>query len=650
MAEVNKLVSIILIGASAPLLAGVLLLLVPALRSAEAVATVEIDEHVERARRLLHLYGENEERLADILRQLHEHGVDSAAEGNDLERVLDEQREVVEQVEDTINQHMRGRMAGLLRDVEERYRAVGGDDESPVISPGGLGRNISAIVRSAREGIKARDAILAENDRLLEEARREADAAVNVSQRGADGSRHRNANRVKGIILAAQADALRRKARWSRALTVKPRDALVELTQRVTRLAVEKELLEQSRISDQLDALHGDAEQIRRTIDKQAADIKRLDATIHDLESRIKALADEGNRARTAMDKLEDQGVNFLDPDGSEAFANRFVGLSRQHQQAIAEAHGLEYGTLTGARLDDSGDYIRGLFVPVIEGGEITTQRGLLDYRHDRETAAADLAGLKASLADIEENIAILEEIAKGYAAKASAATEAAQASRGRAADVYAEFERLANEADDLIEQAVKKARLAVQAFRTAAGAAGSDAHKARGRADALSPASRERSWYKLRSEDVWSAGQITNEAAQTKLLLGSILHARYSAAVNDLDVLTRAKEALEIATVDLAVYTERRDAAREEASDAVRAAITDFERTSRDLGGNWTIPAQVAAAHYLLSLVEHPGHVATAVQNYEAAVQGAEGGPQVQSLAERLESLKSRLLPAMID
>lgn len=635
--------STLIIAAAAPVLAGVLFFAAPMLRSDAAVLNVEVHEHVERARRLLLAFGENQERLAELLGHLNGAGVDTELGGDAAERIIEDNRDVVDDATDVLKRRTRGPAATRINEVEQRYAELGGTGSTPLVAPGGLGGNISAIIKSVRQGIRERDRILAENRALLDEALKEADSAIAASRGEANGSEHGHANRIKGIILSAQAASLHREALRTRERSNVYRSALAAAMAEVGRLTIDRELVGRSTVLDRLDALREETERVRRVIETRKADIARLQSTIGDLEGRIEGLRDDARTMRAEMETLEEEGADLLDPRGAASFAEHYSALSRDYRSAVAEAHRLEHGTLTGARIDDSGDYVRGAFVPDVPGGEIARQRGLVDYQHDLATAVSDRAGDRETLAGLEERIRDLSALAEDYTRRASDATTRLAEVRARGAETYAAFEKLVQEADALFEQADRKARAAVQVFRVSGGSVSARASAARDRIDGLSPASRDRSPFKPVSEDRWPAGQLNNETGQARFLLGSIRFARYAAAAADHALASSAKAELELPEADPAVFAERRDAAREAGIEALRAAAADFERSFRNLGNNWTVPAEAAAAHYLLSLLEHPGHIRTAIENYQKAADNIPDNPTTQRIIDRLEQLSSR-------
>ncbi len=640
---VTKPVPTLMIAVAAPLLAGAIYLAVPALRPAEAAVMIEADQHVEAARRLLFAYGENEERIAQILGQLEADNIDVTLSGDDTERIVDENPEAIEEIEDRLGELTRGRNASRVRELEDKFQEAGGASETPLLQSGGLGGGTNAVLRSMRDGVRQRDAILQQNAKLLDEALAKVNAALAVSHGEISASEDQYANGVKGIILVAKAGVAQREAWHLRARADSSRRELVALSGLVQRLAINQELVQRSQVDDSLEALVDESREFKRNAREKEEEISAIDAKIADLKARLASSQGKANAARDAMESLQEQGANLLESTGSQDFADRYVKLSNEYDTALAVAHRLERGTLLNARIDDTGDYVRGQFVPTQAGGEIVVQRGLADYENDRDTTARDLATIKETLAVIEEGIEALRALKGGYEDKVAEAEARAKENLARAAEVYTRFDQQITEADAAMERAATTARQAARAFRTAGRAASDGTRDATAKLDPLGATAKERSPFKLRSADRWQAGQLDNESAQAKHVLASVLYDRFAAAASDFDLLTRVKADLELADADPDAMAQRRDTAREEAAESARDAIADFEKSFRPLNNNWTVPAAAAAAHDLLSLLENPEHTQTAITNYEHAVTGNESQPYAKPFLERLDILRNR-------
>jgi hypothetical protein len=273
----------------------------------------------------------------------------------------------------------------------------------------------------------------------------------------------------------------------------------------------------------------------------------------------------------------------------------------------------------------------------------MTERRGLVDFVHDREEAVVDRDGLAATLQDARTSIEELTSLLDRYDRVAADATERLNALAAAAGTDFEAFERIVGEADDLWQRAQGKARGALQAFRASGTAANTLTRDAQSRLDALSPTSQERSAFKPLSQDRWLGGQMSNAGAQAEYLLGAIAAVRYEVDIADLALVSAVRQHLSLGAADPVAYEQKRDTDRQEAIDQLRSAVGDFERSHRELASNWTIPAQLGAAHDLLSRVESPAHLRTAIQNYQNAVDNGSPGPYMALIADRLEQLQNR-------
>jgi hypothetical protein len=639
---VTKTISVLIMAAVVPLVVGGMYVASPLFSSSRAKLAAETDERSEAVRRMLDKYAGNERLLADLLADLERLGVDVALDDARITAILEEDRSILEDAGEELRERTGGAEASRRRELEDRYKLAGGATDAAMVTPGGFGNNVSQMTRTIRQAVKSRSALLAENKKLLSQALGQIESALSESRGDASGRDHLNAQRMKGLVLLAQASEHRRQAERMRRVVHAQRETLVDAIVLVNRLVAEQELLEASGVHDRIDALNQDVDASREAVAAAETELKSLEATIADLVTRIDAYRDSARRARDEMDALEDAGVDLLDPSGFETFADAYARASSEYRKATSQAHRLERGTLEDARIDDSGDYVLGQYVPADAAGSIEPRRGLIDYRDDYELASADLAGLRETLASLERSVADLEVLAEHFETRTAEAAEQESEIRSQAPELYKPFAERAGAADESFGRAIAKAKSAAQAFRAASGVADTRVRDARDRLSEASQTAQENSAAKARSEDRWLGGQCKNEIGQARLLLGSLWTQRFQAAALDHDLVARAIEALDLPEVDAALFAQRRDEARESARTTLRAAVSDLERSGRELN-NWTVAAEVGGAHYLLSIVEGDVHVGTAIGNYENAVQGREDLPAAQPIVRRLAKLRTR-------
>jgi chromosome segregation ATPase len=612
--------------------------------SDRAAVVGEADRQLERARRLLIKYSHNKERLASILADLERHGVNIAPDPGEIEPLLETDRSLLEEANEELRTRARDEAAVKLRELEERFQAAGGSAEREVAAPATLGGSLAQMSRTVADALLARNAIVEENKRILDEALGVVDQALSVARGDVSGDAHPQASRLKGIILMAQAGVDYRQAVRLRERSQEPRRRFLEVVAGARQLAVEQTLAEQSGVRERLATLRMDADEIRGTLADLREERQTLDGIITDLERRITSARDKAQEARTAMEELHDEGVDLLATDGFKEFAAAYSQLAQTYRQGIAEAHRLEFGTLRNAHIDETGDYLRGEFIPEGPDGKIVVQRGLVAYTHDRAVTGLSIKRYEQTLEDVEASISEFDSLLAQYEEAATEAAAELERVREQAASAYRMTLERSSAGDEAIKQAARKARGAVTALRSAVQAANNYTRSARDRISGASPAAQERSPFKLLSEDDWISGQATNELAQAYYLLATILAHQHETAEEDRIMAVVARSELGIDEADPDGFAATSEAARGDAVEAARDAVRELEKSGRDLNNNWTVAAQAGAAHYLLAVLENPAHLETALANYQAAVQNREDDPFAHAIVDRKDQLQDRV------
>ena len=119
----TRIASILLIAAAVPLLFCAAYLLSFLLVPDHAVVMAEADKHLEHARRLLSRYSHNHERLARILVELERDGVNVAPSQGQIEPLLEQERSLLEEADETLNTRSRGEAAA--KGIEEQMTYPG---------------------------------------------------------------------------------------------------------------------------------------------------------------------------------------------------------------------------------------------------------------------------------------------------------------------------------------------------------------------------------------------------------------------------------------------------------------------------------------------------------------------------------------------
>ncbi len=629
----------LLLSAVAPLVGLAAYWAVPMLASDSAVVFAEADTHIEQARRLFQQHRQNAEQLESLLSQLEHVGVDMAFDPERVDQLL-EDRSILEAASESFKK-LRVATAKRRRELDSRFLAAGGTE--PPAAPRGFGNSLGQMRTAILSAVKQRDRLLKADGALLSEALTAVKAAMAVSKGDVTGAQHPRANRLKGMILGAQASASQRRAMRLRLQAEEPRRQIVASARRSRQSAVDRQVVETSGVRDQIETLQDALADARAVVATLTAKRAELDALIAGLTDRIAADRRTAQTARDAMERLADEGANLLDEQGAARFAESYQQHADIYRASLAEAHRLEAGTLTNARIDDSGDYLAGRFIPKTPGGAVSVQRGLNDYLDDRATVEIDLQRSTDMVTSVEANIAEFEAMEERFASAATAAKSRGEQARVDADKAYQSFVQYVDEADSALEKAAKKAGEAVRAFKAAVSVASTEAREAADRIAAASPAQQELSPFKLRSEDAWRAGQVNNEMAQAYYLLAEIRYDQFTAADEDSKVASIARSELDVSSADPEVFTVRAQEARQDGISAGRDAVRFLEKSSRPLNNNWTVAAQAGGAHYLLALLESPTHLQSAIDNYDEAIQGREDKPYTQTIVERLAQLRSR-------
>ncbi len=633
----------LLVALIVPATLGVLYVGVPMLTSGMPIVSDQAGRHVETARRMIRKYGVNEERLSDLLAQLADWGESPALDSDRINALLEGDRTILAPAEEHLKSLAKSGNVGAQRELESRFEAMGGQRDGSLTPQSSFGANVGQMAGVIRDAIRQRDQLIGENDKLLASAIAELEAAGNVSSGDATGRDFFATSRLKGAVQLVQATRSLRKAHLLRLRADEHREELVNLASQAAKLKIDTDLVNAGGVLRNVEQLRTQSLQLQKTIDDSEADLRQLTGTIGDLEARVAGFRDRARQARDTMDKLETDGVDMTDPNGSQVFADTYAAAASQYREAASNAHRLEHGTLTNARIDESMNFVTGQYQPADAGSDIKVQRGLIDYQHDRETTAVELEGLKAALVSVRESITQLQETADAHAATSANARKKLTDIQATASESFKTYETTIVEADKSLDDATRIARQAGQSLSASATTADQWTRDASDRIATASPEAMGRSAFKLQADDRWLAAQIRNESAQAELLVGRALVNKFELSREAGGLFAKVGDMLSLSPTDAGALAGRQSALREEATDALRKSVNSFERTSRELNKSWTIAAQLGGVHYLLSLVENTDHADTAILNYQAAVDGRESKPFVAPFAARLKYLRQK-------
>jgi DNA repair exonuclease SbcCD ATPase subunit len=334
------------------------------------------------------------------------------------------------------------------------------------------------------------------------------------------------------------------------------------------------------------------------------------------------------------MDEMESRGLNYGDPAAVDSFRQEYEALALRHRMAVRLALELEHGTLTGARIDESGDLLRGKFVPE-GGGEIGYVPGLDEYERSMRAADSQRAAVGGLL---DEQRAQLERFRETQSRLEAQVAEAQQRSESLTAEARSHWARFL----ELREQAAAKEDQAIKMFKNAAASFAAASRIAMTRVSDVPAEVDEFSSGSLTREDQWLAAHADCQGADANLQAALLLYDRFR-------LLTRAGEVMDVVG-EAAATQPSADAlaasaaeAMEQGQELLDKAITTLERSSGKLRKHWTVTATVAAADYALSLFGDESLRELAIANYQSAVEGREQDELVRPYVERLEQLRDR-------
>ena len=439
--------------AAAFLVAGGVYLAAPTLISDQARVDTEVRDHVERARRLVAKVSQNKERLAMVLDALRAAGVEDLDDER-LAELVEQDRELLDDARDRLQEILRRR--GPQRQVlEAQLGEVGGVPLAP--PPGDFGRNVGQMAQAIREGLNARQRILAENAKLLDEAFAAIQEALNVQHGDALGRQDPAALNMQGVVLYAQGCALHRQARPLRDQAHNPRRELLAVSAELALLDGEQQLVADSNIDPAIRQAREDLAGRTTSLDELNAQGASLSSKIADLDARLAEQQTVADQARGALDALVDKGPDLNDPQGFDKFAAEYGAQSLLYREALRQAQILEFGTLANAKIDESGDFISGRYAPVAGSEAISPQPGLYHYRAELADLQARAEQAGETLAALRSQVEVLEASKARLARQAAEAAARAAELQTRAADAYESMTALLDQAESLEDRAIAK-------------------------------------------------------------------------------------------------------------------------------------------------------------------------------------------------
>lgn len=605
---------------------------VPGLESPRRKVDTLADRGAESARRALDLYTDG---LARENAVVSRRVVTDFSRLNEL--IENDNRPATEALEaeaERVNTLMDSTRAAI-RELEDRYSSLGGSGQA--YDPGRVrfGGNVSAMTQAMTEGVQRMETLSAENRRLLTAASNRVNEAINEQVGEASGADSLAANRLKGVVLYEQGQVAQREALPLQSAAHAVLYDLAGVGFKLSALEEEARVVAASGIVDEISRADSGIRETETRHKELSDEVTELESRIADLMQQIEQQNAVAEEARTRMDEMESRGLNYGDPAAVETFQREYEALALRHRTAVREALALQHGTLANARIDESGDLLRGEFVPERNGGSIEYVLGLDEYERRRRAAESQRGAVADLLNEQKAQLDRFQQTRSRLEAQAAAAQERYDTLAGQARDLWSKFA-------ELRDQVAAKEDQAVKLFKNAATAFAAASRIATARRTDVPPDVDEFSAGSLRSRDDAMAAHADCQAADANLQAALVLYDRYQ-------LLSRASEVLgevgAVAATQPSADTLAASAseAKEQGRDLLDKSITTLERSSGKLNRHWTVAATVAAADYALFLFGEESLRDLAIANYQSAIEGREQQDLVRPYVERLRQLRDR-------
>lgn len=615
----NRIMTVVLLAAAG--VCGLTWVFLPTLQGGKSAVEGEVSVHLERARRLLHQFSADLPYHAVLLDQLRQDGVEP------------EEPETLAEDE------------GLADDYQQEHAALWESFQPTdwTDRPTNPKASYGAIARLVRDGLSGRDHLLDENQQLLRDAMTEVDAALAVESGGASGREVAEAVRLKGVIQYFTGMTDRIRAAVTRADADPLRARLNSLGDQASSLASQQALVAGSGIADQIEQLRKLTAEAEAAVKQEQAKLTELDARIADARRRIQTAETQRNEARARMGRLGEEGIDFSRSDGAKAFEEAYLAADRAYRAADRDVQFLTAGSFPNAEIDASGDFLTGRYLEKGSPFNLTIEPGLLRYQADREVLTRVIADRQREVEELRAGTARLETLRSAYAQTEQDAKPRLADVRSRAEKDFAELNRVESEAFALEETALAQLDRSAKTLKDAATRSADWIRDAQGKTQSLSPESQGRSAFQVRTDDAWIGGFIQAQSADARLAKAWIFYDRFIAHSQTAALLERVRDSLALSEADVDNEKAKAAEARTAGSEEVKLAVSDLERSHKDVDRHWTLVAQAAGTTYLLALFGDPSYIADTVEGYRKAVQTREEEKFVQPLLARLRQLEQR-------
>lgn len=596
-------------------------LLLPSLQGPRRAVDVQAAEQIERARRLLDKYNATLAFQSLLIDQLKSEGIEVTPE--DL-------------TDDVADQYQQ-----LHEAMWEAYQPNDWPDDSP--DPRPARARYGNLPGQIRQGLSTQAKLLGENERLLGDALVAVDRALSITVGDESSRNHAEANRLKGVILYHSGLAKRMWAQLQRRRSDRYRRELIALAIESRASESARTLVADSKIDEQLSRLLATAGELDTAVDEDRERLARLDVKIKKREARLSAVESRRDDARSAMAGIQDEGIDFSDPNGAESYRIRLEGFDGAFREADREARAIKYGTYPNAHIDQSEDYIKGRYVEDGSANQLTVEYGLLHDQNERTVLALVMERQHRALDNVRSAISRLEGMRRSYRQTQSRALEGVTKSASTGSEVHAELNRIESESFAVEESALELLLRSAQSSRQAAGYADQWIRDARERTQALSPKARARSAFDGRLQDGWMGAYIAVQEADARLARAWIYYERYHAHSLSTEILADVAGVLQLNEADVESEQIKAGEAHDAGVEEVKQAMDVLKRAHAKTDRHWTITAQAAGTTYLLALFGHEDYLNDTIEGYRNAVKGREDERFAATFVARLNRLEKR-------
>ena len=600
---------------------GVSVWLMPSvMQDAKSAVQCDASRGVERARRLLHEYDATLPFNVMILNALDDEGIsiDTDDMSDDL---ADDYQEIHESIWDAYRpSDFRG---DSVRPASAAYGRIAGDID---------------------QGIREQDRFIEDNDRLLGNAMVAIQQALALSV-GSESSRsYAEANRLKGVIQYHQGQRDRSAAQVLRVEVDRQRAMLIGFARSVAQLETGQSPAQNEALDETESALSAGLTEVERLLADDRARLRDVDGRVADLSKRLADARQRRDTARQAMKTLRLSGADLGDPNGIERFRMEMTKQDKTYRDAAREAHALEFGAYTSARLDFPGEYLTARFVEDRPTSVLSREFGLVHFRQEQAVLSATMEARQNRRDGLQTAIDQIAGVRASQQATRRATDKQMRRAIALGGETYDRLRKLDSEAFAAEEDALLLFDQAAKSFSQAARNTDAWISEAQQATQGLSPEARDRSALAARTSDGWMSGHIAAQEADARLARAWIYADRYRAYEDQATSLATVADRLQLAEADAEAEQAKSRNSRDAAAEEVEAAMEALRRAHRKAPeGNWTFTAQGAGVTYLMTLLGYDAYLPEAIEGYRKALLGRETEPYAKVFSKRLAELEDR-------